>query len=120
MPRPVSAVIRFARQTGQLVALAWHAQPACFIGVLVLNVTQGLVPVATAWVTKLLFDLLAQALPRQHAEQSGRQQPRCPPPRGTRGAGAAPPSRHFTRFPVDLPLSATAHWPKTRVSLRKD
>ena len=48
MRRRVSAVIRFARQTGQLVALAWHAQPACFIGVLVLNVTQGLVPVATA------------------------------------------------------------------------
>ena len=62
MRRRVSAVIRFARQTGQLVALAWQAQPACFSGVLVLNVTQGLVPVATAWVTKLLFDLLAQAL----------------------------------------------------------
>ena len=51
MPRPVSAVSRFARQTGQLVRLAWHAQPASFSGLLVLNVTQGLVPVATAWVT---------------------------------------------------------------------
>ena len=61
MPRRVAAVSRFARQTGQLVALAWQAQPASFSGLLVLNVTQGLVPVATAWVTKLLFDLLASA-----------------------------------------------------------
>ncbi len=58
----LQAVSRYAGAVWQLVALAWQAQPASFSGLLVLNVTQGLVPVATAWVTKLLFDLLAQAL----------------------------------------------------------
>lgn len=58
----LQAASRYGGAVRQLVSLAWHAQPACFIGVLVLDVTQGLVPVATAWLTKLLFDLLAQAL----------------------------------------------------------
>ena len=58
----LQAASRYAGAVRQLVGLAWHAQPASFSGLLVLNVTQGLVPVATAWVTKLLFDLLAQAL----------------------------------------------------------
>ncbi|MEO8970137.1 MAG: ABC transporter ATP-binding protein [Ktedonobacteraceae bacterium] len=42
--------------------LIWQAQPACFVGLIVLKALQGLMPLATAWLTKLLFDLLARSL----------------------------------------------------------
>lgn len=90
--------VRAVRGVGQMGGLAWHAQPASFIGLLVLNVTQGLVPVATAWVTKLIFDLLAQALQGStpgNLVASGRDVRRR---RGPQGASAAPPSRQFAHF----------------------
>ncbi|MCP5100672.1 MAG: ABC transporter ATP-binding protein, partial [Chloroflexi bacterium] len=40
----------------------WQAYPSGLAGVIFLNILQGLLPLATAWVTKLLFDLLAQRL----------------------------------------------------------
>jgi ATP-binding cassette subfamily B protein len=42
--------------------LAWQAQPACFVGLIILKIIQGLVPLALAWLTKVLFDLLARSL----------------------------------------------------------
>jgi ATP-binding cassette subfamily B protein len=41
--------------------LAWQAQPLAFIGVLSLKVTQGILPVGEAVITKLIFDKLAHA-----------------------------------------------------------
>ena len=41
---------------------AWQAQPACFVGIILSNILQGFYPLATAWVTKLLFDLLSRGL----------------------------------------------------------
>ncbi|HET8840262.1 MAG TPA: ABC transporter ATP-binding protein, partial [Ktedonobacteraceae bacterium] len=46
----------------QMSTLAWRAQPLCFVGVVALQLLQGLLPLATAWLAKLLFDLLAQSL----------------------------------------------------------
>jgi len=54
-PGFVAAIFRMSK-------LIWQAQPACFVGLIVLKVLQGLVPLATAWLTKLLFDLLARSL----------------------------------------------------------
>lgn len=45
-----------------MARLAWQAQPACFTGIILTNVLQGFSPLAIAWVTKLLFDLLFQGL----------------------------------------------------------
>ncbi|MGI0134637.1 MAG: hypothetical protein ACREBW_06750, partial [Candidatus Micrarchaeaceae archaeon] len=46
----------------RMIRLAWKAQPLCFVGVLDIRCIQGLFPLATAWVTKVLFDLFAQSL----------------------------------------------------------
>ncbi len=45
-----------------MLRLAWQAQPAIFIGLILLTALQGVIPLATAWLTKVLFDLLAQGL----------------------------------------------------------
>lgn len=44
-----------------LVKLVWLAYPTSFVIVILLTIIQGVIPLATAWLTKLLFDLLAQA-----------------------------------------------------------
>lgn len=46
----------------RMVRIAWKAQSLCFVGVLSIRCVQGLFPLATAWVTKAIFDLLAQSL----------------------------------------------------------
>lgn len=43
-----------------MVRLAWQAQPLLLVTLILLDTVQGLVPLAAAWLTKLLFDLLAQ------------------------------------------------------------
>jgi len=53
---------RIARATYQMSTLAWKAQPLCFVSVVALQLLQGLLPLATAWLAKLFFDLLAQSL----------------------------------------------------------
>lgn len=45
-----------------ILTLMWQAQPSAFCGTILLNILQGLLPLATAWITKLLFDLLALRL----------------------------------------------------------
>ncbi|MFZ6026980.1 MAG: ABC transporter ATP-binding protein [Chloroflexota bacterium] len=42
--------------------LAWWSYPSCFTGALLLEAIQGLAPLASAWITKLLFDFLALGL----------------------------------------------------------
>lgn len=46
----------------RMIGLAWQVSPMIFISLLLLTGIQGLVPLITAWITKLLFDLLALAL----------------------------------------------------------
>lgn len=57
----------------QMSTLAWEAQPLCFVGMIVLQLLQGLFPLVTAWLAKLFFDLLAQSL-RGHASPALIQQ----------------------------------------------
>ncbi len=45
-----------------ILKLMWHAQPIALTGIITLNVLQGLMPVAAAWVAKWIFDLLGQQL----------------------------------------------------------
>ena len=54
----------------KMVALAWQAQPMCFAGLLAVLFIQGLIPLGTAWLTKVLFDLLSQALLHRQAISS--------------------------------------------------
>jgi ATP-binding cassette subfamily B protein len=42
-----------------MTRLVWQAYPAGFVGLLLLTLVQGLVPLGTAWLTKVLFDWLA-------------------------------------------------------------
>lgn len=52
----------FVKTSLQMGKLAWEAHPASFIGLILLELLQGLIPLATAWLTKLLFDLLVNSL----------------------------------------------------------
>ncbi len=47
--------------------LAWQAHPTFLGGIIFLTIFQGGMPLASAWITKLLFDLLAQSLIRNAA-----------------------------------------------------
>lgn len=46
----------------QMVTLVWQAQPICFVGLSSMLLIQGLLPLATAWLTKVLFDLLSEGI----------------------------------------------------------
>lgn len=50
------------RALGSMTRLAWQAYPVGFAGIIGIELLQGLIPVGTAWLTKLLFDLLANTL----------------------------------------------------------
>lgn len=54
-PQILSSLIR-------MIGLAWQAQPVIFLSLILLTGLQGVVPLLTTWITKLLFDLLALAL----------------------------------------------------------
>ena len=62
MLRWCKQIPHFAGTITEMVRLAWQAQPAVFAGILLLTALQGALPLATAWLTKMLFDLLAGAL----------------------------------------------------------
>lgn len=53
---------RMAGDITQMSTLAWQAQPVCFVGLIILQLLQGLFPLGTAWLSKILFDLLGQSL----------------------------------------------------------
>ena len=55
-----------------MLKLAWQAQPVVFILLILLTMLQGVVPLGTAWLTKLLFDLLAFGLRGGLAPDLGR------------------------------------------------
>jgi ATP-binding cassette subfamily B protein len=62
MQQSLRNVSRLFSTASHIVQLLWQAHFLFFIGIILLTVAQGLVPLATAWVIKLLFDLLAQYL----------------------------------------------------------
>jgi len=45
-----------------MVTLVWQARPICFVGLSIVLLVQGLLPLATAWLTKVLFDLLSEGI----------------------------------------------------------
>jgi len=46
----------------RMIRLAWQADTKIFLSLIVLTGIQGVMPLLTAWITKLLFDLLADTL----------------------------------------------------------
>lgn len=58
MLNKVNAFLDFISISSSIVTLAWKAQPSYFIAITLLNVLQGFLPLANAWVTKSLFDLI--------------------------------------------------------------
>ena len=59
---PLKSIKQFLSPILQMVRLAWQARPLLLVTLILLDIVQGLVPLATAWLTKLLFDSLAQGL----------------------------------------------------------
>jgi ATP-binding cassette subfamily B protein len=57
----------------QMVQLAWEAHPVGFIGVIAVQLFSGSLPIATAWITKSLFDILGQALQGETASDLPQQ-----------------------------------------------
>lgn len=53
---------QFMTSLGRMLGLAWQAQPMIFLSLILLTALQGVVPLITAWITKLLFDLLVLVL----------------------------------------------------------
>src|SRR5687768_11227635 len=58
---PMRTVVRHLRRA---VVLAWEAGRFMFVAQALLTVVAGLVPVAVAWLTKLVLDRLVMAAPR--------------------------------------------------------
>lgn len=52
----------FTQALFHMSQMAWRAYPIGFVGINLLHIAQGLVPLGTAWLTKALFDILAEAL----------------------------------------------------------
>ena len=76
IPRVVKNLPGNARSIYKMGKLVWQAQPLSFLGVLALELLQGLSPLATAWVTKALFDLLAAGFQRRSTPET---MPSLPP-----------------------------------------
>ena len=53
---------KFLSAVYQMARLAWQAQKVIFVGLLLLQVVQGFMPLASAWITKAIFDALATIL----------------------------------------------------------
>jgi ATP-binding cassette subfamily B protein len=49
-----------------MAKLSWQAYPLGLVLLLILALMQGLMPLVTVWITKTLFDMLAQMLQPQH------------------------------------------------------
>lgn len=62
MRRALAQAGSFLRAAAAMLVLAWQVQPFTCMGLLLLLVVQGLLPLGNAWVIKLLFDLLARSL----------------------------------------------------------
>jgi ATP-binding cassette subfamily B protein len=58
----LSSVSRSITTIGSMIALTWQARSLYFVGFLVILMIQGMLPLATAWVLKLLLDALSQGL----------------------------------------------------------
>lgn len=52
-----------------MIKLVWDSQPLIFCGLVLLTITQGILPVAGSWITKTIFDLLGMILKNGSSEQ---------------------------------------------------
>jgi ATP-binding cassette subfamily B protein len=59
---PLDQAKLFFKSIRQLLSIAYHAAPSTFIWGIVIHILTGLHPVATAYITKLLFDFMGQVL----------------------------------------------------------
>lgn len=57
-----TSVGKFGPTLVRMLRMIWQAHPPFFLGLILLTIVQALTPLANAWITKLLFDLLALAL----------------------------------------------------------
>lgn len=62
MTKPRRGTPHFWRSLLQILKLVWQAYPLAFIGTFLSTILQGLIPLAAAWVIKLLLDWLTQRL----------------------------------------------------------
>ncbi|NDJ20647.1 ATP-binding cassette domain-containing protein [Nostoc sp. B(2019)] len=53
---------RFLQSISYMLELVWQAYPAACIGTILITIFQGLIPLANAWIIKVLLDWLAQLL----------------------------------------------------------
>jgi ATP-binding cassette, subfamily B, bacterial len=53
---------KFGKTLIRMLRMIWQAHPPIFLSLILLTAVQALTPLASAWITKLLFDLLALAL----------------------------------------------------------
>lgn len=60
--RWLRGVPQLAASVSSMLKLAWQTQPVIFILLVLLSGLQGVVPLGIAWLTKMLFDLLAIGL----------------------------------------------------------
>jgi hypothetical protein len=64
---------RFTASIVTMLHLAWQAQPLICLGLVLFSLLQGILPLATAWLTKLLFDLLGVAFQDDFSPEMIRQ-----------------------------------------------
>ncbi len=64
-------IIRAVKSIIQMLSLVWQAYPSATIGSILITVLQGLLPLASAWIIKVLFDWLAIRLAGDVAISTG-------------------------------------------------
>src|SRR5215208_4628870 len=52
-------VIETLNRMREMLRLLWQTQPLSVVGLVLIDLMQSVIPLAQAWITKLLFDLLA-------------------------------------------------------------
>lgn len=57
----------FAKAGVSMIELAWQAAPHSFVGLVLIELVQGVIPLLSAWLTKLLFDQLALGIAQPDA-----------------------------------------------------
>lgn len=56
----LKSILRILEIVSSMAKLVWNTHPASFLGMLFLEFVQGILPLGTAWATKMIFDSLSE------------------------------------------------------------
>lgn len=66
-------IVGFVAAVGKMTKSAWRANRGCFTGIILLNLLQGAIPLAAAWLMKLIVELLVNSFQNGDKSMISRQ-----------------------------------------------